>query len=234
MWRSRSILGFSARLIVVYGLLLAPWPGINSSIASLYCSCGNAVFGSVAREGVVLFHPIKTPTATIDTHIHVRNLRTDGDYTVGVRGRNEAYLPLAVFVALALATPMPWRRRFGSLLLGLVAVVAVILGRHFVLVLFQCAHPSVGLLAPVYPWNMVLATGKILAADDIVMSMAASFLVWLVVCFRPREWELRIGGVEGKTGSTASTEGAAANAAPRGAKRKRRRGSRLQRAVHHA
>ena len=81
---------------------------------------------------------------------------------------------------------------------------------------------------------MVLATGKILAVDDIVMSMAASFLVWLVVCFRPREWELRIGSAEQETVSTASTEGTAGTSAPRGAKRKRRRRNGAQRAVRHA
>jgi len=230
--RRSSILAFLGRLIVLYGLLIAPWPGVESGFLSVYCACASAVFGSMVRGGAVTLYPAESPTVSYDGFLRVTNRRTGGAYILGVHSRTEAYLPLAVFIALAMATSLPWRRRFASLLFGLPVVLMIILGRHIVMVLFECARPSVGLLVPAYPWDVVLTTGMGLAASDVVTSMAASFLVWLVVCLRPRDWESWIGRGKGRTVDSAATEGAAEGRASRGAKQKRsRRYQRMHRAV---
>ncbi len=232
MGHNRAVITFFGRLILFYGLLIAPWPGVKSGFVSLYVACGDAIFGSVVREGTVHFHPMDDPVVRYDIRMAITVERTGYTHKVDLRSRHMAYIPLAVLTALVLATPMPWPKKFGNLVLGLIVVMMIILGRHVLLVLFLCAQPAVDLLGPVYNRNMIMLLTKYLGGEDIVTSMAGSFLVWLLVCFRARDWESWIGRGKGKTVGTASTEGAAGNRSPSGAKRKRsRRRSRLQRAV---
>jgi len=230
--RKRTILGFAVRALILYGLLVAPWPGVASGFRSVYCWCASAALGSLARNVSVYLEPAERKAAVYDCQLRVINRQTGGGYMLAVHSRTEAYVPLAVLLSLVLATPIPWRRRLRSLAMGLAALLAVMFCRHIVMVLFAASQPSAGLVHAAYPWDKVLTVAMKIAAADIVMSMGITFLVWLVVCFRLRDWE-SLAEPETKRVARAgpSEEGESGGAEVAAQKKRRRRRNRLERSA---
>ena len=136
----RAIAGFCVRFLVVFVLLVAPWPGVAAGYASLFARGATVVFGSFgpirARFTPIadltpghLLPGVAPPIATevLDTRIEVRT-RDEPEKLRYMRTSSWqiGYRPTAFLVALVLASPIPWRRRARALLWGLLSINAYV------------------------------------------------------------------------------------------------------------
>jgi len=189
MRSGRPIGGFFARLLLLYILLVIPWPGLKPTYARCYSSVATLVFGSLVPGGAVRFTPMPEPMKGYDVRMDLVNLRTSATQTAMVSSRDPAYFQTAFLVSLILATPLPWRRRLKSLVVGIVAVHAFMFLRVLLTILHGFARGRVGLLSPDPPWDTILSVLARVALADIVSLLMVPVLIWILITFRQADWE---------------------------------------------
>ncbi len=121
MLKRKPIAGFFVRFLIVYAALMAPWPVVRDSYAALYRAGCNALFARFGSDGAVRLRPLGKPIAKHDTEFALTNRRTGAEYTFAGSSL-QGYNPTAFVVALILATPIPWSRRWRAVLWGLLWV----------------------------------------------------------------------------------------------------------------
>ena len=194
----KTVAGFCIRLIVLYTLLAAPWPGLAASYGKGFASCcdyitygifkGYGIFGTDATARVYQISGQDSPH-DIQLVIGNRNSR-EGTDRPRTSSRHLGYVPAIVLACLALATPLPWRRRVSALVWGELWIHLFIVVR-FALVLayaFQGTHPySVFSLGPI--WAKALFIAYDVAAVEPVTSYVLPVFVWIATIFRRGDLE---------------------------------------------
>ncbi len=189
MLSRRLIGGFVLRLLPLYVLLVIPWPGLGPIYASCYSAAASLVFGSLIPGGSVRFERMPKPEKGYDTKVHFVNLSTGATISAISSSRDPAYFQTAFLVSLILATPLPWRRRLGSLLAGLALVHLAIFLKVLLTVLHGFSQDRVALLSPDAPWDTILSALTRVAVADIVSLLTIPVLIWILVSFRQADWE---------------------------------------------
>lgn len=185
MWPRSPLAGFVICLLMIYGVFCIPWPGVRQAYAALYRGAGNGLFGSFGAEGVVRFRPEQTGQERFDSEIQVHKRGNPTFSTIPHDSIRAGYLPTAETIALILATPVPWRRRWKALAYGVVLVngfVALRLG-IILLSLFSVEQPW-GLYQPGPFWTKVLARVIDFLAVFPTCSFLVPVLIWALVAFR--------------------------------------------------
>ena len=189
----RLVIGFCIRLVVLYTLLAAPWPGLAARYAKGFASCcdyitydifrGYVIFGTDATARV---YPILGQDLPHDIKLVIGN-RSSRALTDRPRtsSRHLGYMPAVVLACLVLATPLPWRRRalalvWGELWIHLFIVVRLALVLAYA---FQGTHPySAFSLGPFGAKALFIAYD--VAAVEPVTSYVVPLFVWIVTVFR--------------------------------------------------
>ena len=187
---TKGILGFIFLLLVIYGLLAAPWPGVQGAYSRFYMGAGNWAFGSFGSKGEVHFLPLAKPTGLSDIEVvtKIRGARVEGWSPHS--SRMMGYLPTVEVVALVLATPIPWRRRWKALLCGLIICQAFIALRILIcLVHWFSADRPWQLFYPGRFWGDVLTGTQEIVNVSPTLSFVAPVFIWIVVTFRRADWE---------------------------------------------
>ena len=198
---ARPIRRFLGGFVLAIAVLLAPWPGREEAYAKALRATGEFLFHNFGAKGLVRFRPNDEPRATRhDTKIflaHRDQVRRDGSTNavfVQFHAHQTGYVPTALVVALVLATPIPWRRRLGALLWGLLWVHGFIVFVLGLMILHQFAlSAALGL----YQWTGL--GGKVLRAIYEVfvgyggIYFAMPVLIWIAVAFRRDDWEKLLG-----------------------------------------
>ena len=195
MLKTKRVVRFFCLLALFYGLLDAPWPGLQERYSAAYRAAGNYLFGSFGSDGVVRFQPRPSGQVRVDTDVILARRDSNMGRAVTQTPRRLGYLPTAEVIALIVATPIPWARRCWALLWGLILVHAFIVLRMAITLLhhFEGDVPcSLYELSPF--WSETLYG----AYEIIVRSPDPSFLVpvfiWAVVSFRRNDWEALVRG----------------------------------------
>lgn len=119
----KELLLFAAKFAVVFGLLVTPWPGVPRSFSSAFNQvadfCGHGLF-STERHAVRF---VSAPAAAVDGDwdcvVLVQNATSGAMVDAASLDLHRVvYLPLAVFLALSLASPLRRRGIRPLLLLG--------------------------------------------------------------------------------------------------------------------
>jgi hypothetical protein len=204
MCRNSPILGFLCRFAIVFGLLVAPWPGWEETYARLLQKSAAAVYGSFGSKGIVWFKYNQTGRkwlhAVLDTTIFIVNreqvdksyYRPDGGFyqvTCEFSSRTMAYIPTALLVALILATGISWRRRLCALTWGLVWIhllIVFLLG--LMIVVKICENPQVDMFAVSPFWHKVVLLLNEFFDNRAGTPSATAVLIWIVVTFRRNDW----------------------------------------------
>jgi len=199
--RRPSFSRFMVFALLLYALFMIPWPGVRSGYEAVFRGLGNVTFSRFwfwPQSGVRFIDlkgikpgdlapgaPELPRTDAFDT---LMELRTRGASQVGymrTSARYAGYLPIALFLALFVATPMAGRRKFGALLLGLALVHGFILLRLTLTLLAGgfAAEKSFAIFHPNPFWHGVLTRSENVLADNPTMSYVAPALIWFVVSF---------------------------------------------------
>ena len=180
----RPIVVFFVKLLLIYGLLAWPWSFVRRGYAVAYGAVASAVFGSFGPGGEVRFEPLPIG-APVDTELV---LRKRGSSAVGKSPHNArfmGYLATAEVIALILATPIGWRRRFMALLWGMLLVHAFIYLRLEIMLLhWYSGEPALAIYQPSTFWGKALAKAFELTSVSLTPTFMAPIFIWILATFR--------------------------------------------------
>ena len=206
--------------IVVYVLLMVPWAGWDREYAALFRTGGNAVFSSrfwIWPEANVHFLDLHSPTlvddlqAALPPELHLPP-RFKPPGPVGVKdtllvlqnqempmspgllrtsSRMIGYSPTALFIALAMATPVALTRRVWVLLWGLLLVhvfIAFRLTLYVTSVGFAIASKKYHLFEPSEFWFGTLERATDVFMDNPTFCYVVAIVIWALVLVALGTW----------------------------------------------
>jgi hypothetical protein len=184
-------LGFLLRFVVVFGVLIAPWPGWNAAYAQYFQAFGRMVFNLGDGNRVVDFQPYSGKYASLDTAITLGN-RALADRTgliqarrTEIDSRSIGWVPTALTLALVAATPIPWRRRLMALTGGLILIHLFI---FFTLLTWVWNKSSdVSLLSLSAFWQNAADQLNYALMNEIGASFSVPVIIWILVTFRRQD-----------------------------------------------
>lgn len=189
MLQSRPITFFFIRVVLVYALLMIPWPGLQRASGMFYRAVWNIVFVSFGADGEVQFLPLRPPKHGQDTTVILKNVRTSYVFRLTTSSRYMAYAPTVLLLALLLATPVPWSRRWRALLWGLLFVHGFIVARMALVLLETFTRGDTLALWHPGPFFRGVVKGLIPAfACSLTASFAVPVLIWILPMFCRRDW----------------------------------------------
>ena len=189
---NKAIARFVLWFLLVYSLLMAPWPGLQNTYRTAYVGAGQFVFQTLTSPDTIRFKAPDVVEREVDTVVLVTHRGAAGWLTLGINSRQGAYLPTVVLASLILATPVPWSRRGASLLLGLVLVHLFIAVRLTIVVLsgyYLMLGPNAGTETSL--WTKVVLAGVKFAATGQGLGYIVPTIIWVLVAI-PREQLNRI------------------------------------------
>ena len=182
------IVWFFVRFMAIFVVLTVPWPGLPRAYAPLYRAGANAVFAHFGFDGMVEVRAVANGDPDRDTEFVLRNVRTQSKY-VFAGTTLKGYQPTAYILALILATPIPWSRRWRAAFWGLALVTVYACTRLCVFLLFVFSGDNALALFSLGP----VARHALDFVYWVVVESSAGWLlvplpIWVFLCFRGSGW----------------------------------------------
>jgi hypothetical protein len=185
-------LKFLLRFLVIFGLLIAPWPGLNHAYSQYFQSLGQAVFNpSSESKRMVVFTPASGQIPVMDTRIVLENAELADASGKGlvksteIDTRSIGWVPTALTMALILATPIPWTRRLVALAGG------VFLIHLFIFFSLQAwvwdNSPDLSLLTLSKFEERVVGELNYALMNQLGVSFTVPVVIWTLVTFRRQD-----------------------------------------------
>jgi hypothetical protein len=123
----KQVIGFLCVFVLVYGLLMSPWPSLGAAYSRIYRAGAALLFESFGSKGVVRFEELSDEEYDTKIVFYSRDqVSPDGKMVpIGFMrhsSRRSAYIYAAFLTALILATPISWNRKGWALLWGMILV----------------------------------------------------------------------------------------------------------------
>ncbi len=182
---AKAPLRFLAIFLVVYLLLVMPWPGWRDTYSGGFQRVGNVLFGNLFGPHSAVFAPCELSGSRSDSQISFFTKANLGTRTIPYNAHLYGYLPLVLLISLSAATPLPWRRRLKGLGIGLLVLYGFFWVRIWMLLLREfCRQGPVQLyhLPAWIQWPWELAAGIAIIAP--VPNFTLPVLIWVIVAFR--------------------------------------------------
>ncbi|MFA7345639.1 MAG: hypothetical protein WC003_15175 [Terrimicrobiaceae bacterium] len=187
MISTRTILRFPGIFAVIFAVLILPWLRLGEGDTPVFRTVGTWCFSrdEGQREVTFLESPDKSTRPTY-ARIEIANrsrLKPDGSglvRNVDFDARGFGWNPVALLIALVLASPLPWKRRLTALCWGLFWIQFVVM--IFLAYIIWNESSEIGLVTMSPFWkNIASAWQHHFIAQ---FSLAAPVVVWLLVTFR--------------------------------------------------
>ena len=185
-------LGFLLRFVVIFGVLIVPWPGWNHVYSHYFQSLGQIAFNRPgAMPRMVVFAPATDNAAWIDTTMTLENAALADSSGNGpakmakIDSRSIGWVPTALTIALVLATPISWRRRLLALAGGVLLIHLFI----FLTLLSWIWDNSTGLslLTLSSIWQRVAGELDYALMNQLGVSFSVPVVIWILVTFRRQD-----------------------------------------------
>jgi hypothetical protein len=194
---SKQIPGAILRFVVIFGLLVIPWPGWNEFYSSYFRALGQAAFSRQDDQRVVLFQPhhVQHGFSSLDTDMTLGNSALADNAgnglaeTLTLDTRSIGWMPTALTMALILATPVPWKQRGWALLWGFVLIHAFILFSLQVWIWDE--SPALSLMTMPSFLQSILDKMEYALITQMGVSFSVPILIWILVSIR-REKSLEL------------------------------------------
>jgi hypothetical protein len=188
------ILGFVLRFGLAAAAMLALWQFIGSAYVAAFRGFGQRLC-AVWSKGARVDFALRAHDDNFDLDLVLYNpnlVRPDkalAATSTPIASRHIGYTPTVLFIALVVATPVPWRRRILALGLGLPVVHLAIGMDLFTLVCLKFANAAEELRLPAYsPFQRALTSAARGLFDHLGFSLTLVLLVWAVTMFRSGDW----------------------------------------------
>lgn len=194
----RPLLRFALIFVWVYALLLVPWPGLREGYGDAFRALGNLCLGTLGEDSEFDWRPFGTD-GEFDSQTEVlisRPVAMPGvQRNLIINHHRKGYLPMAMLIAMVLATPMSLSRRLRCLALG-VLLINVFVGFRILakLTLWSCQKNEWALFE--------IAPSSRKALRFLVEGVYRRFLgtffapvfLWLALCVRQQQLRRFLGG----------------------------------------
>ena len=184
----KPVLGFLVRFVVIYTLLIIPWPGLNTIYDSYFQGLGRLAFSREGEKRIVVFEPHSDPVHLLGTRMSLSNRDQINDpggahaTNIDLDTRSIGWIPTVLIIALTLATPIPWLRRLWALFWGLVWVHIFILFSLLTWLWNQAPVVSLNTLSPF--WQQITYGLQYTLIIQMGPSFSIPVLIWILVTFR--------------------------------------------------
>lgn len=180
--------------VFVYALLVAPWHGAQDAYETCFQAGGNLLFGTIGEHGTAKFAPPTSKRGTHDTLVTLRKLRSPYKMDLNISSLQVGYRPTVFLIALALATPIPWSRRWKALVLGLLVVQVFIAFRVWLFLVDLLSNENIMAIYSLPPWvKSVLVGVSLVLFRSPAMHYIGPLFIWLGVTFRRGDFETLMG-----------------------------------------
>ena len=182
---------FLLRFLVIYTLLMIPWPGVRDACRALFIGGGRVVFESFPPLEGIRFETVDDSQRKVDTRIYVLHRQARAEVWMEISSRHVAYLPVVTLTSLVLATPISWRRRGRGLFWGLVLVSVFIGLRLAIILLYGFSQELPGTMAaqPDF-WERTVRAGVKFITVGQGISYIVPVLVWILVLLRREDLQV--------------------------------------------
>ena len=194
----KVIAGFAARAIIIYLLLIAPWPGLRKAHGGFTRVFGSAFFGSFGNDGIVRFLPDENEEYSSMIALTNRDLvrtaqRTDGNLQflkVPLNTWVLGYQPISLLVALILASPISSSRRGWALLWGLLLEHGYIAFQLLVMIVYSFNRSNLSVIELQPFWSGTFTLLYSIVVTGHALRLTVPVFIWIAVCFRRNDWEI--------------------------------------------
>lgn len=197
---ARKLIFAFIAFIAVYLLLLLPQANINRIYAEQFCNLGNYLYADFPQGGYVRLKT-QTDKGKNDIALFLSNASwIENGKLTGVTTNKASdrigFLITAFFAALAIATPIPWKRKLVLLIAGFALVTAFVMLKLYVIILQAYTRVDwFGLYQePAAKANIQFWYDNFAAPASYGYSFV--LIVWLALSIRPREWRKLIKSVQ--------------------------------------
>ena len=180
------MLGFLLRFLVLYLLLMMPWPGVETAYRTVFVKGGALLYRNLGEHYDIRPPDSETKEKGPDVVIVVPRRDMGKLLELGISSREVGYLASAVVVSLMIATPVAWRRRLWILGLGFALTCLFVIVRPLPLVLYtRMADADIlnGVVEPGLYEEALAAIVKFVGFGQ-PMSYIVPIIIWLLVAVR--------------------------------------------------
>lgn len=178
--------GFRAAL--VYAALVIPWPGLQTGYARVFRAAGHASTSALKPWVEVRWREYSGMGATLDTEIAVRRPAGHRSARLVLESRRMGFIPLALFSALLVATPMRRAQRLKAAMVGF-ALLDVFVACRILIPVLLAGSEGVNAAFTVSPWarSILMALEQAVTVRS-ASSFVAPVLVWFWLALRSGAW----------------------------------------------
>lgn len=186
MQRRKTILVFATTLIVVYGVAIAPWPGLSAAYLAGFQATGRALFKTWGANGRIIFKAGAHSSGPWNSELILANVENKTAMQ-RIYETRQAYLATVFTLALVLATPIPWRRRWKAIVLAMLLIHLFLAARLWLGLLdgFSEERMAVVHLSPFWKEAVRLAVAIFLVSPE--ATFVAPVFAWIVAAVRSKD-----------------------------------------------
>ena len=188
---AKEVIKFFCLFILIYVLLMAPWPGLRAAYSKFYMASSAFLSRSFGSKGIVLFEQSNNPEHDVNVVMLNRD-RVDRHgkpvvLLVRISSRYGGYMYMAFVIALIVATPISLRRRAWALVWGLILMHTFVVFKLGVMILHCFSKKPLSLFVLNPFWKQVLVSIDEEFSFSLTFGFVVGFVVWVLVSFRRRD-----------------------------------------------
>lgn len=189
---TKRALFFVGRVVLLYLVFMVLWPIWREAYRGTFVATGRTLFASFGGHGVVRFDRFEGPGAEgFDIRILLWNRQTRAMVIILRNSRYTGYGLASLLAALVLAAPLPWRRRWRALALGMILVHLFVAFSLWLLLLDYFSNgDQLAVIHLPEPLKFLVALAATHLALFTTLPYVAPFVIWGLVTFRRGDWEV--------------------------------------------
>lgn len=196
----RPILYFVVSFTLVFGLGLYIYSLMQDDIMNHFMNTGNSFFRSYINTDLSLNTAVNLSKDESNANIllvqTIFYAKKNADGTIQSKGIlinifNEAYFPIIFVMALVIATPIVWMRKWFSLLIAIVLIFAFVYFKLFAIVMDNYSYPEMAVKRlPIIVSQVVYFYNMTLTVTGTGTNLIIGLFIWLASSIRRQELNL--------------------------------------------
>lgn len=196
----RPILYFVVTFTLVFGLGLYLYSVMQNDIMNHFMNSGNSYFRSYINTDLSLNTSVNLSRDESNANVLIVQTifyaKKNADGTIQSKGIlinifNEAYFPILFVLALVIATPIVWTRKWISFLIASVLVFAFVYFKLFAIVMDNYSYPEMAVKQlPIIVSQLVYFYNMALTATGTGTNLIIGLFIWIASSIRRQEMNL--------------------------------------------
>lgn len=207
----RPVLYFILSFTLLFGVGLYIYSLMQDDIMNHFMNSGNSFFRSYVNTDLSLNTSVNLSKDESNANVLLVQTifysKKNEDGTIQSKGIlinifNEAYFPILFVLALVIATPIKWKRKWISLLIASILIFAFVYFKLFAIVMDNYSYPEMAVKPlPIVVSQVVYFYNMTLTATGTGTNLIIGLFIWLISSIRRQELNLIMSFVNKKAAS---------------------------------